>query len=278
MERKVNFEVKLLLLAVSLIFITGQTGCAQLEPRALALYSQLTGNNYSSSESHFQFESALQFEVVEVEKIPLTTEQKTEVDESLKIQTNQITATFDGQTLPGYFSEAVQYWWCLGKIQYWADDAYQKYNVTVVTKSDFRLGLATVVQIESAGYPLAHSSSDARGLGQVMPFHFAAGADTYDPDTNLERASWHLSAEGVNRAAALGYSGLEALVQAGRGYNGGAGVIGKSSVAAETSRYEMYFRGFVIGNMEVVNLWFSNATPLTNAASAWLATQTACQK
>ncbi len=47
--------------------------------------------------------------------------------------------------------------------------------------------LATVIQIESCGDPNAVSSAGAQGLMQVMPFHFAAGENPLDPETNVAR-------------------------------------------------------------------------------------------
>ncbi len=46
---------------------------------------------------------------------------------------------------------------------------------------------ATIMQIESCGDPQAVSVAGAQGLFQVMPFHFGAGEDMLDPDTNARR-------------------------------------------------------------------------------------------
>jgi hypothetical protein len=53
--------------------------------------------------------------------------------------------------------------------------------------------IATVMQIESCGDPQARSSAGAMGLFQVMPFHFAAGEDGYDVETNARRGLAYLS-------------------------------------------------------------------------------------
>lgn len=93
---------------------------------------------------------------------------------------------------------------------------------------------ATVMQIESCGDPQALSRSGAIGLFQVMPFHFRAGDNPYDPDTNALRGLNYL-ARSMNAA-----SGNARLALAG--YNGGIGVIsrGEWTWAAETARY-VYF-------------------------------------
>ena len=81
---------------------------------------------------------------------------------------------------------------------------------------DSRL-LATVMQIESCGHPTVASSAGARGLFQVMPFHFAVDENMLDPDTNAKRASAFLKECG---AAADGVIGLTLAC-----YNGGPSVI-----------------------------------------------------
>jgi soluble lytic murein transglycosylase-like protein len=97
--------------------------------------------------------------------------------------------------------------------------------------------VATVMQIESCGDPRALSGAGAMGLFQVMPFHFAADDDPYNPDTNAARGLAYLgrSLETAN--------GDERLALAG--YNGGIGVIGRSEFnwAAETQRYAYWGSG-----------------------------------
>ena len=87
------------------------------------------------------------------------------------------------------------------------------------------------MQIESCGAPSAVSSAGAQGLFQVMPFHFAAGEDTLDPDTNAARGLAYLA---LGLARASGDAGL-ALA----GYNGGHSLIGQDSSLwpAQTQRY-----------------------------------------
>ena len=97
---------------------------------------------------------------------------------------------------------------------------------------------AVVMQIESCGDPRAISRAGAMGLFQVMPYHFLAGENPYQPDTNALRGLGYLKrsldAAGGNARLALA------------GYNGGIGVIsrGEWTWAAETARYVKY--GFPI--------------------------------
>lgn len=91
--------------------------------------------------------------------------------------------------------------------------------------------IATVIQIESCGDPFVSSPAGAQGLFQVMPFHFAAGEDMLDVQTNALRGLTYL-VDGLELAD--GHVGL-ALA----GYNGGHGVInrGWASWSSETQRY-----------------------------------------
>ena len=91
--------------------------------------------------------------------------------------------------------------------------------------------IATVIQIESCGDPKALSSSGARGLFQVMPFHFRPGEDTFEVLTNGRRGMEYL-ASGLQLA-----SGNVGLALAG--YNGGHGVIkiDQTRWSSETRRY-----------------------------------------
>jgi hypothetical protein len=77
--------------------------------------------------------------------------------------------------------------------------------------------VATVMQIESCGDPHAVSPSGAQGLFQVMPYHFSAGEEMQDPETNARRGLAYL-AESLVRSR-----GDADLALAG--YNGGHGVI-----------------------------------------------------
>ena len=97
--------------------------------------------------------------------------------------------------------------------------------------------VATVMQIESCGNPRAVSRSGAQGLFQVMPFHFAAGEDMQDPETNARRGLEYLA------ESLLQSRGDVRLALAG--YNGGHGMIGldPSQWSAETQRYAYWGDG-----------------------------------
>jgi len=116
------------------------------------------------------------------------------------------------------FPPEIQYW--SGAIQSWAAAVGLDPNL-----------VATVMQIESCGDPRARSPAGAMGLFQVMPYHFTASDDPYNPDTNAARGLAYLKR---SLAAANGDARL-ALA----GYNGGIGVIGRpeSSWRLETQHY-----------------------------------------
>ena len=116
------------------------------------------------------------------------------------------------------------------EVQYWGDHIIQWANTAAL---DPNLA-AVVMQIESCGDPRALSRAGAKGLFQVMPFHFHFGENGYDPDTNALRGLSYLarslkSADGDARLALAGY-------------NGGIGVIARAEWlwSAETKRY-VYF-------------------------------------
>ncbi len=91
--------------------------------------------------------------------------------------------------------------------------------------------VAVVMQIESCGDPLAVSPAGARGLFQVMPYHFAPGEDPFDPHVNARRGLAYL------QRAWLQTRGDPAQTLAA--YNGGLGLIGREEASwpAETQRY-----------------------------------------
>ena len=97
--------------------------------------------------------------------------------------------------------------------------------------------IATVMQIESCGFPLAQSSAGAMGLFQVMPFHFENSENPYDIEWNAFRGLNYLKS---SLAAASGDVSL-ALA----GYNGGISVINLSSAnwVDETQRYVYWGSG-----------------------------------
>jgi soluble lytic murein transglycosylase-like protein len=116
------------------------------------------------------------------------------------------------------------------EVQYWG-------NQILAWSADFGLDpnlAAAVMQIESCGDPRALSTSGAMGLFQVMPFHFYATDDPYDPATNARRGLDYLG-RSLERAG-----GNPRLALAG--YNGGIGLIGRAEWTwpAETKRYIQY--------------------------------------
>ena len=116
------------------------------------------------------------------------------------------------------------------EIQYWADSISRW---AAASQLDPNL-VATIMQIESCGDPRARSSAGAMGLFQVMPFHFYAADDPYNPDTNAARGLAYL----VKSLATGGGNARLAMA----GYNGGIGVIGRGEWAwpAQTKRYVQY--------------------------------------
>jgi len=127
-------------------------------------------------------------------------------------------------SLAPLFTPEVQHW--SGEIQAWAAEAGVDPNLA-----------ATVMQIESCGNPLARSGAGAMGLFQVMPYHFYASDDPYDPATNARRGLAYLkrSLEAAHGDARLALAG----------YNGGISVIhaGENAWAAETQRYAYWGSG-----------------------------------
>jgi soluble lytic murein transglycosylase-like protein len=116
------------------------------------------------------------------------------------------------------------------EIHYWAD-SISKW--AAASQLDPNL-VAAVMQIESCGDPRARSSAGAMGLFQVMPFHFYAIDNPYNPDTNAARGLAYLA-----RSLATG-GGNARLAMAG--YNGGIGLIGRAEWTwpAQTKRYVQY--------------------------------------
>jgi len=97
--------------------------------------------------------------------------------------------------------------------------------------------LATIMQIESCGWPNAVSNAGASGLFQVMPFHFATGENQLDPDTNAARSAGVL-ADCLNWAD--DNVGLTMAC-----YNGGPSVLTQpySQWSDETQRYYKWASG-----------------------------------
>jgi hypothetical protein len=96
---------------------------------------------------------------------------------------------------------------------------------------------AIIMQIESCGDPGAVSGAGAQGLFQVMPFHFAAGENPQDPDTNAARGLRYFADRLVQTNGDIG--------RAFAGYNGGhvAAAASWDSWANETQRYYLWSTG-----------------------------------
>jgi hypothetical protein len=158
--------------------------------------------------------------------------------------TNSTASLNQAGTISAIFQPEVQYW--SGSIQAWAAAAGLDPNL-----------VATVMQIESCGDPRARSRAGAMGLFQVMPYHFAAVDDPYNPDTNAKRGLAYLirSLKAAN--------GNERLALAG--YNGGIGVIGRSenTWAKETQRYAYWGSGIFTEA--------SNGSPKSLRLQEWMA-------
>ncbi len=121
------------------------------------------------------------------------------------------------------FTREVQYWG--ENIIAWAEEWGLDPNL-----------VATVMQIESCGDPRALSRAGAMGLFQVMPYHFEAGENSYDPATNARRGLGYLSdslATHITPRLALA------------GYNGGINGVKRPEYqwANETVRYAYWGSG-----------------------------------
>ncbi len=141
------------------------------------------------------------------------------------------------------FTPEVQYWGA--KLAGWSAEFGLDPNLA-----------ATVMQIESCGFPRALSSAGAIGLFQVMPFHFSASDAPYDPDTNASRGLAYL-------AQSLVRAGGDARL-ALAGYNGGISVIdrGEWAWSAQTNRYVYYGAPIYadasagLGSSDMLNAWY----------------------
>lgn len=119
------------------------------------------------------------------------------------------------------------------EVQHWAPQIVQW-----AAQFDLDPNLAAVImQIESCGDPGAVSSAGAQGLFQVMPFHFTAGENTLDPDTNARR--------GLNYFVERLQQTNGDVGKAFAGYNGGQRAAAGSwnTWPAETQRYFTWATG-----------------------------------
>ncbi len=140
------------------------------------------------------------------------------------------------------------------EVRYWTD-SITKWAAAMDLDPNL---VATIMQIESCGDPHAKSSAGALGLFQVMPFHFYAIDDPYDPDTNAARGLGYLA-----KSLAAG-GGNARLAMAG--YNGGIGVIPRSewTWTAQTKRYVQYGAPVYedarsgLASSSALNEWYEN--------------------
>ena len=93
------------------------------------------------------------------------------------------------------------------EVQYWEEEIIAW---SEIYQLDPNL-VATVMQIESCGFLLAESGAGAKGLFQVMPYHFHDGENPFQPDTNAKRGLQYLrqskEAGGNSRLTLAGYNG-----------------------------------------------------------------------
>ena len=122
------------------------------------------------------------------------------------------------------FTAEVRYW--ESKIIEWSREQNLDPNIA-----------ATIMQIESCGDPQAVSVAGARGLFQVMPFHFSGNEDMLDPDTNARRGLNFYNEQ-------LRYTGNDKLLSFA-GYNGGYAASGGAYAnwPDETKRYHTWAKG-----------------------------------
>ncbi len=113
------------------------------------------------------------------------------------------------------------------EVEYWAGDIVRWASVYGVDPAL----LATVMQIESCGHADVSSVAGAQGLFQVMPFHFDAGENQTDPETNARRGASYL-------AQCVGWANGDAGLALAC-YNGGYSKINQAFAywPSETQRY-----------------------------------------
>lgn len=137
------------------------------------------------------------------------------------------------------------------EVHYWEADIVKWANQHDVDPN----AVATIMQIESCGNPQAVSSAGARGLFQVMPFHFGAGEEMMDPDTNARRGLDFLNEQ-------LKYTGGDIFLSFA-GYNGGYAASGGNynNWPDETKRYYQWAKGIYedassgATSSETLNAW-----------------------
>jgi len=137
------------------------------------------------------------------------------------------------------------------EVHYWEAEIVQWANQHGVDPN----AVATIMQIESCGNPQAVSIAGARGLFQVMPFHFSSNEDMLDPDTNARRGLDFLNEQ-------LRYTGGDMYLSFA-GYNGGYAASGGNydGWPDETKRYYQWAKGIYedassgAASSETLNTW-----------------------
>jgi soluble lytic murein transglycosylase-like protein len=137
---------------------------------------------------------------------------------------DSMSQAFEGQSIASLFTP---------EIQYWSDDIVKWSGEHDVDPN----AVATIMQIESCGNPQAISVAGARGLFQVMPFHFTSNENMMDPDTNAFRGLNFLVEQ-------LRYTGGD-MELSFAGYNGGYAASGGdyANWPNETQRYYQWASG-----------------------------------
>jgi hypothetical protein len=153
-------------------------------------------------------------------------------------------ASSDDGSLAGLYTPTVRYW--TADIHRWADTWGLDANL-----------VATLIQIESCGDLQAQSAAGAKGLFQVMPFHFSPGEDPFDPQTNAKRGMAYL------KQAWDASDGDVRLTLAG--YNGGIDLAGQpeSNWPDETGQYVYWGSGIYLDG--------SKGAAHSSTLNAWLA-------
>ncbi len=137
---------------------------------------------------------------------------------------SEIESVSDLGTLSPIFTEEIRFW--EDRILLWAREF------------DLDPDLAAIImQVESCGDPEAVSIAGAQGLFQVMPFHFAEGENSLDPDTNARRGLSYFTGRLEQTGGDIGRSYA--------GYNGGhvAAASSWDNWANETQRYYIWTTG-----------------------------------
>lgn len=162
-----------------------------------------------------------------VANAPVANSAKVDGQSDLYVESNPQLITdisSSGDQIAAFFTPEVQYW--ESSIVEWATEHEVDPNA-----------IATIMQIESCGDPQAVSGAGARGLFQVMPFHFSSGEDMLDPDTNAMRGMNFFNEQ-------LRYTGGDVFLSFA-GYNGGYAASGGdyANWANETQRYYGWAKG-----------------------------------